>query len=66
MGENVVGEEAFALLHGLDAGFDGILADEFVDDDGFGLSDAVSAVGGLVFDGRVPPGVVVDDGIGGG
>ncbi len=32
----------------------------------FGLADAVGAVGGLVFGGGVPPGVVVDDGVGGG
>lgn len=55
---------AFLFLHLLDALFDSALADEFVDEDGFVLADAVGAVGGLVFCGRVPPGVVVDDGVG--
>ena len=54
------------LLEFEDAVFDGAAADEFVDEDGFGLADAVGAVGGLVFGGGVPPGVVVDDGVCGG
>ena len=54
----------FFLLHLLDALFDGAFADEFVYEDGFILSDAVGAVGGLIFCGGVPPGVVVDDGVG--
>ena len=33
-------------------------------DDGFSLADAVSAVDGLAFDGRVPPGVEDEDVIG--
>lgn len=65
-GEEVGDECGFALLHFDDAFFDGALADEFVDEDGFGLADAVCAVGGLGFDGWVPPGVVVDDGVCGG
>ena len=46
--------------------FDGALADEFVDDDVLLLADAEGAVGGLVFDGGVPPAVEVDDVAGGG
>ena len=55
---------AFAFLHFLEALFDGAFADEFVDEDGFVLADAVGAVGGLVFGGGVPPRVVVNDGVG--
>jgi len=65
-GEEGVGEERFLLLELVDAVFDGALTDELVDEDGFVLADAVGAVGGLVFGGGVPPGVVVDDGVGSG
>lgn len=54
------------LLELVDAVFDGAGADELVDEDGFVLADAVGAVGRLVFGGRIPPRVVVDDGVGGG
>ena len=47
----------------LDSFFHGIGADQFVHEDGFGLADAVSAVGGLGFGGGVPPGIIVDDGV---
>ena len=66
VGEDSCGELAFLLLEFVDAFFDGFLAEEFVDEDGFVLADAVGAVGGLGFGGGVPPGVVVDDGVGGG
>lgn len=65
-GEDGVGDFGFLELELVDAFFDGVGADEFVDEDGFLLSDAVGAVGGLVFCGGVPPGVEVDDGVGGG
>jgi hypothetical protein len=66
VGEEGFDEGGFVLLEFEDAVFDGAAADEFVDEDGFGLADAVGAVGGLVFGGGVPPGVVVDDGVCGG
>ena len=65
-GEEGVGEVGLFLLELVDAVFDGAGADEFVDEDGFVLADAVGAVSRLVFGGRVPPGVVVDDGVCGG
>ncbi len=37
----------FFLLEFVDALFDGVLAEEFVDEDGLVLADAVGAVGGL-------------------
>jgi hypothetical protein len=37
-----------------------------LDEHRLGLAEAVGAVGGLVFDGRVPPRVVVDHRVGGG
>jgi hypothetical protein len=40
---------------------DGAARDELDAVDGALLADAVGAVGGLVLDGRVPPGVEVDD-----
>jgi hypothetical protein len=54
------------LLELVDAVLDGAGADEFVDEDGFVLADAVSAVGRLVFGGGIPPWVEVDDAVGGG
>jgi energy-coupling factor transporter ATP-binding protein EcfA2 len=66
VGEEAGGELGFFLLELVDALFDGVLAEEFVDEDRFVLADAVGAVGGLGFGGGVPPGVVVDDGVGGG
>ena len=65
-GEDGVGEEGLLLLEAVNAVFDGVGAEEFVHEDGFGLADAIGAVGGLGFGGGVPPGVVVDDGVGGG
>ena len=65
VGEEGVGELGLLLLELVDALFDGALADELVDEDRVLLADAVGAVGGLGFGGGVPPGVVVDDGVGG-
>lgn len=45
---------------------DGIAGQEAEDRDGFGLADAVGAVGGLGFGGGVPPWVEVDHDIRGG
>ena len=45
--------------------FDRALGNEFVDEDRFVLADAVGAVGGLILDRRVPPGIVMDDRVGG-
>jgi hypothetical protein len=44
--------------------FDGVGRDEAVDGDGTRLAHAVGAVGGLVLDGGIPPGVEVDDVVG--
>jgi hypothetical protein len=41
------------------------LGEELVDEDGFVLADAVGALGRLILDRRVPPGIVVDDRVGG-
>ncbi len=57
-------EPAFFLLEEEDFFFDGARGDEFVDGDWAALADAVGAVGGLGFDGWVPPRVEVDDGVG--
>ena len=65
-GEKGFDEGGFVLLEFQDAVFDGAGADEFVDEDGLGLADAVGAVGRLVLGGGVPPRIVVDDGVGGG
>ena len=66
LGEQGLDEGGLVFLEFEDAVLDGAAADELVDEDGLGLADAVGAVGGLVFGGGVPPGVVVDDGVGGG
>jgi len=47
VGEDAGGELAFLVLEFVDAFFDGFLAEEFVDEDGLVLADAVGAVGGL-------------------
>src|SRR6516165_12239224 len=60
------GERLLALLQFQHALFDGTLRDELVDKDRLVLADAVGAVGRLVLDRRVPPGVVMDDRVGGG
>lgn len=64
--ENVLGECEFFFDEGVDALFDGALADEFVDEDVLLLADAEGAIGGLIFDGGIPPTIEVDDVAGGG
>lgn len=44
--------------------FDGAVGVEVVNEDVFGLSDAMSTISGLVFDGSIPPRVEEDDVIG--
>lgn len=66
VGKDTVVEGTFLLLEVEDFLFDGLPGDEFIDEDGVFLSDAVGAIGGLAFEGRIPPWVEVDDGIGGG
>lgn len=60
------GEVFFGGLEVDDFLFDGIAGEEAEDGDGFGLADAVGAVGGLGFGGGVPPWVEMDDDVGGG
>jgi len=60
------GEGGFLALEGADFFFDGVAGDEAVGDDLAFLADAVGAVDGLSFDGRVPPRVEKDDIAGGG
>jgi hypothetical protein len=62
----VTARAALALLEFEDAVLDGVLGDEAVDEHGAVLADAVGAVGGLIFDGGVPPGVEQEDVVGGG
>ena len=62
--EGGVHEVAFFFLEFEDFFFDGAGGDEFVNGDGTLLTDAVGPVGGLGFDGGVPPWVEVDDGVG--
>ena len=54
-------ELLFARFERHDFFFDRVAHQEAVDEDRLLLSDAVGAVAGLVFHGRVPPGVEVDD-----
>lgn len=60
-GHDGVVEGGFAFFEGHHFFFDGVAHEEAVDEDGVFLADAVGAVGGLVFDGGVPPGVEVED-----
>jgi len=57
---------AFRFDQAVDPLLDRAAADELVDEDVFGLSDAEGAVGRLVLDRRVPPAIEVDDVRGGG
>ncbi len=52
------------MLQGLDLFLHGTRADQLVDEHRLVLADAMGAIGGLRFDGRIPPRVVVDHGIG--
>ena len=52
-------------MQGLYAFLDGALAYQPVDEDRLVLADAPGAICGLAFDGRVPPGVVVNHAVGG-
>ncbi len=61
-----VGHVLFLADQGVDFLLDRAAGDEFVDQDVALLADAEGAVGGLVFDGGVPPAVEVDDVRGGG
>src|ERR1700730_1110280 len=61
---NSGGKRFLALLQFEHALFHRPLRDEFVDEDGLVLADAVGAVGGLVLDGRVPPWIVMDHRVG--
>ena len=56
----------FVLVQLDDLFFDGVARHQPVDGHRALLADAVGAVGGLVFDGRVPPRVHVDHVVGGG
>lgn len=58
-------EFSFIFVEREDLLFDGIFGDQSVDGHGAELAESVGSVGGLVFDGWVPPGVHVDDVIGG-
>ena len=64
--EDVGEEEAFLVLEGEDLFFDGAGGDELVARDDAFLADAMGAVGGLGFGGRIPPRVEVHDSVGGG
>lgn len=64
--EDSCDEFSFIFVEREDLLFDGIFGDQSVDGHGAELSESVGSVGGLVFDGWVPPGVHVDDVIGGG
>ena len=51
VGEECLDEGGLVLLEFENPILDGAAADEFVDEDGLGLADAVGAVGGLIFGG---------------
>ena len=62
--EERVGEGTLGVVETENLLFDGVFGNEVIDGDLLLLADAVGAVGGLLFDGRIPPGVKVDDVIG--
>ena len=64
--EQGIGKVAFGLVQTEDLLLDGVGSDEVIDRDVAMLTDTVGAVGGLLFDGRVPPRVEMDDVVGSG
>ena len=64
--EYAPGQVGLGLLQLLDLLFDAATGDQFVDEYRLVLADAVGAVAGLGFGGRVPPGIEVDHRVGGG
>ena len=64
--EQAGGECCLLLLQQLNLLFDGTASDQLVDEHWFVLANAIGAVAGLGFDCRIPPGVEVDHGVGGG
>ncbi len=63
-GQRGVGERALLRLELEDALLDRARRDQPVDEHGLVLADAVGAVGGLVLDRRVPPGIEQEDVVG--
>ncbi|MNY00594.1 hypothetical protein D3C86_1330940 [compost metagenome] len=64
--EHAARQAGLAVLQLLDLFLDAAAGDQLVDEHRLVLADAVGAVAGLGLGGRVPPGVEVDHGIGGG
>jgi hypothetical protein len=64
--KNACRKFSLALLEGEDLLLDAAGDDQLVDEYRLVLAQAMRAIGGLVLHRRVPPGVVVDDGVGGG
>ena len=64
--KNPFGEFGFARLQLQDPFLETARRDQFVDEDGFGLANAVRSARGLVFGGGIPPRVEVNHGVGGG
>ena len=64
--DKLINQFLFTFLQLQDLFFDGVTGDEFINENGFILADAVGAVSGLHFDGRIPPRVQMDNVIGGG
>ena len=58
-------EVTLGFFQGLDAFFYRASRHHAVDEDGFGLADAVDSVDGLRFDSGVPPGVEEENVVGG-
>src|SRR5207247_9868878 len=66
LAQHVADGLGLALLEFPDFFLDGSRGDESVGIDGAGLADAMRAIDGLGFDGRVPPGIIEHDVTGGG
>src|SRR5204863_768324 len=61
-----VDRRTFFFLQPQDFVFDCVAGDQLVGSDDTGLSDAMGAVGGLRLDGGIPPGIEMNNGVGGG
>src|SRR2546423_2114424 len=63
--EDAGDERALVSVHRNDLLLDRVPRDQAVDRDRLGLADAMGAIARLVLDGRVPPGIEMEDVVGG-
>lgn len=61
-GDNLVSQRSLFFQDRINFFFDGAAGNEFIDRDLSFLADPIGTIGRLVFDGRVPPSIKMEDG----